>query len=138
MKTKMLLLGACVALLSSCASYRQTAPIIGYDNNRINVNVSADLDVQNAKKISATIETKNFLGIPLVKNGNKAFVSSTRYRSLSKRESQALYKAKKDAKVDIILDPEFTTEKHSWFFGAYKTSTTTVTGWGVNVKSITQ
>lgn len=60
MKTKMLLLGACVALLSSCASYRQTAPIIGYDNNRINVNVSADLDVQNAKRFLPQLKQRIF------------------------------------------------------------------------------
>ncbi len=138
-KTNLFIMGCCAAFLSSCASYNKTAPLIGYDNNSISTNVVADLDLDNAKKVSGTIETETLFGIiPLKKNGNKLLKSSNRYKSLSKKESQALYKAKENANVDIILDPEYTSEKHSWFFGAYKTSKTTVTGWGVNVNRLKQ
>ena len=125
-----------VIALASCASYRQTAPLIGYDNNHIGINVNADLDLEHAKKINATNETKHFLGIPLVRNGHKTLKSSTFYKGLSERERQALYKAKTEANVDIILAPEFTAEKHCWLFGAFRKSSTTVTGWGVNVKGL--
>ena len=38
--------------------------------------------------------------------------------------------------VDLILDPEFESEKHRFFFGAIRNGKTTVTGWGVKVKGI--
>ena len=50
--------------------------------------------------------------------------------------AQFLYRAKENANVDIILEPEFETEKHSWFLGLYRTSSTKVKGWGVNIKGI--
>lgn len=129
---------ACLALcLSSCAAYQQTSPIIGYDHNYIATNVSADLDLENAQKVEATVETGTLLGfISLKKNGHKYLKSSTYYRGVGQRESQALYKAKEKSGADIILSPEFASEKHSWFFGAYKTTKTKVTGWGVTVNGL--
>ena len=129
---------AVVALsLSSCASYQKEAIVMGIGGNKINTYVSADLDYAGAKKVSATVNTRTALGfIQLERNGNKLFSSSNYYKGLSKVERQALYRAKENANVDIILDPEFETEKHSWFFGAYKTKTTKVTGWGINIKGI--
>lgn len=140
MKKNCYLLLACLAvLLSSCAAYRQTAPVIGYEHNYISTNVSADLDLENAQKVDATIETKTLFGfIALKRNGHKYLKSSTFYRGIGKRESQALYKAKEKSGADIILSPEFASEKHSWFFGAYKTTTTKVSGWAVNVKGLKQ
>ena len=110
---------------------------MGIDGNNINTYVTAELDYKNAKKIEGTIETKTLFGfIDLIHNGNKTIKSTNRYKGLNKRESQALYKAKTNANVDIILEPEFESETHSWFFGIYKTSITKVKGWGVNIKSM--
>lgn len=105
-------------------------------DNRINTYVEADLDYAGVKKVEGVVETKTFLGIPLIRNGNKTLKSTSRYGRLNKRESQALYRAKESSGVDIILEPEFETEKHSYFFGAFKRSKTTVTGWGLNIKGI--
>jgi len=123
-------------LLSSCASYQKTAPIMGIGGNNINTYVAAELDYENAKRIEGTIETQTLFGFNLIFNGNKTIKSTNRYKGLNKRESQALYKAKSEANVDIILEPEFETESHSWFLGIYRTSKTKVKGWGINVKSI--
>ena len=137
MKKTIGLLGLSVMFLASCASYQKTAPIMGVQGNNINTYVAADLDYANAKKVEATVERKTALWfIPLVKNGKKTFKSSNRYNSLSKDESQALYLAKKNGGVDIILEPEFEKEHHSWFFGIYKTVSTKVKGWGINVNGI--
>ncbi len=137
MKKQIGLMGLGVMLLASCASYQKTAPVMGVQSNNINTYVAADLDYANAKKVEAAVTSKTVLGfIQLVKNGNKTLKSSNRYNSLSKTESQALYRAKENSGVDIILEPEFEKEKHSWFFGVYKTSTTKVKGWGINVKGI--
>ncbi len=130
-------MGLGAMLLASCASYQKTAPIMGVQSNNINTYVAADLDYANAKKVGATLNTQTVLWvIPLVKNGNKTFKSSNRYNNLSKSESQALYLAKQNSGADIILEPEFETEKHSWFFGIFKKSSVKVTGWGINVKGI--
>ena len=137
MKTRMFF-GLMMAALtfSSCASYHLTAPVLGLGGNKVNAYAEADIDYSSAKKVSATVETSSFLGIPTIKNGNKTLRSSTHYSGLSKREAQALYRAKSESNVDLILDPEFETEKHSFFFGLIRSGKTTVTGWGVKVKGI--
>jgi len=110
---------------------------MGFGGNSINTYVSADLDYANAKKVQASVNTRTLFGfIQLERNGCKLIKSVNRYRGLSKAERQALYRAKENADVDIILDPEFESEKHSWLFGLYRTSSTKVKGWGINVKGI--
>lgn len=129
--------GLLVMSIVSCASYKQEAAVMGLGGNSINTYVAADLDYANAKKVTGSVNTRTVLWfIQLERNGNKLLKSSNRYRNLNKKEAQALYRAKQDGNVDIILDPEFETEKHSWFFGIYKTSKTRVDGWGVNMKGI--
>ncbi len=123
--------------MTSCASYQNTAPVMSVTSNNINTYVAADLDYAGAKRVEGTVETQTLFGfIHLKKNGNKTLKSSNRYKGLDKREAQALYRAKENSKVDIILEPEFEKEKHSYFFGLYKTTKTKVTGWGVNIKGI--
>ena len=137
MKKSIFMLAFGSLLLGSCASYQSTAPLMGVHSNNVNTYVAADLDYANAKKVEATVEKKTVLWfIPLIKNGNKTLKSSNRYTSLSKTESQALYRAKNEAGVDMILDPEFETETHSWFFGIFKKASVKVKGWGINVKGI--
>lgn len=128
------LIGIALLTLSSCAYYSQTAPISGLDPNGIKVNVVADLDMENAKTVTATVKTKKLFGfINLVHNERKN-IRSPRYRGFSEAEGLALYRAKNEADVDVILEPEFESEKHSWFLGIYKTRTTTLRGLGVNIK----
>lgn len=110
---------------------------MGIGGNSINTYVAADLDYANAKKVQASVNTATLLGfIQLERNGNKLLKNVNRYKGLTKAERQALYRAKENADVDIILDPEFESEKHSWFFGLYKKTSTKVKGWGVNIKGI--
>ena len=133
----LLVAGVAALAFSSCAHYTIDAPVMGIANNSINTYVAADLDYKGAKKISAEVESKKLFGfISLVRNGDKQLTNSNRYKSLSKPERQALYRAKNNNNVDIILEPEFSTEKHSWLFGLYKTSKVSVSGWGVNMKGI--
>lgn len=129
--------GLLVASITSCASYTKEAPIMGIGGNSINTYVAADLDYANAKKVEATVNTRTVLGfIQLERNGNKTMKNTNRYKGLTKSERQALYRAKENSNFDIILDPEFEKETHSWFFGAYRTSTTKVKGWGIDIKGI--
>ena len=133
----LLVAGVAVLAFSSCAHYTVDSPVMGIASNSINTYVTADLDYKNAKQISADVETKTLFGfISLSRNGDKQLTNTNRYKGLSKPERQALYRAKTNNNVDIILEPEFTVEKHSWFFGAYKTRKVNVKGWGVNMKGI--
>lgn len=134
-----LLMGAMMLVFfaSSCASYEKSAPVMGVTSNNINTYVAADLDYDGAKKVEGVVDTRTLFGfIQLTRNGNKTLKSANRYKGIDKREAQALYRAKENSKVDIILEPEFEKEKHSYFFGAYKATTTKVKGWGVNIKGI--
>ena len=89
------------------------------------------------KKDYEYIETQTLFGfIPLQHNGHKYLKSSNRYGALNKSESQVLYKLKQNSGADIILDPEFTSERHSWFLGLYKTTKITVDGWAVKVNKL--
>lgn len=133
----LLVAGIAALTFSSCAHYTVDSPVMGISSNSINTYVAADLDYKNAKQISAEVESKTILGfISLSHNGDKQLTNTNRYKGLSKPERQALYKAKTNSNVDIILEPEFTVEKHSWLFGAYKTRNVSVKGWGVNIKGI--
>lgn len=126
-----------VSCFTSCASYQKEAAIMSLGSNNINTYVEADLDYDNAKRVEGQVHTSTLFGfIQLEQNGNKLLKSANRYKGLSKRESQALYRAKENSNVDVILEPEFESEKHSWFLGAYKTTNTKVKGWGVNIKGI--
>ncbi len=125
------------SFLSSCASYSSSAPVMGIKANSINTYVEADLDYANAKRVRGSVESKTlFWVIPLIRNGNKTMLVSNRYNSFSKSERQALYRAKQAFDVDIILEPEFEKESHSWFFGIYKKQNVSVKGWGVKMKGI--
>lgn len=135
--TKIVIAAIVAISFASCASYQKQAPIMGINGNCINTYVAADLDYENAKKVEGRIESKRVFGfINLTRNGNKTLKSSNRYRGLKKVEAQALYRAKELNNVDIILEPEFERESHSWFFGAYRTETVVVKGWGINIKGI--
>ena len=129
-----LLLASC---LTSCATYQKEAALMSIGSNKINTYVEADLDYAGAKKVQGSVNTATLFGfIQLKRNGNKLLKSINRYKGLTKPESQALYRAKESTNVDVILEPEFEKETHSWFFGAYRTTSTKVEGWGVNIKGI--
>ena len=135
---KNLLVAGVIAMsFASCAHYSVDAPVMGISSNSINTYVAADLDYKNAKQVSAEVESQVLFGcLNLIHNADKQLVNSNRYKGLSKVERQALYKVKVENDVDIIMEPEFTVEKHSWFFGAYSTRKVSVKGWGVKMKGL--
>lgn len=123
-------------LLSSCATYQQSSQILKSKKNRVTIDVEANLDLQHMKKVSAEVEQKVvFWFIPLIFNRDKALYSSNESQYYNEYERMALYRAKSDANVDIVLLPEFEVEKHSWFLGFYRTYQVKLTGWGTNIKS---
>ncbi len=124
----------CLAL-ASCSSYRSTAPIMGITNNSIETSAVANIDYSTAKRVEGFAEETVVLGIFHTSNtGNKELRNSNRYGGLGKMERRALYQAKKNGDVDVILEPEFEYEHHNNFF-----STNTkvwVRGWGVKMHGV--
>lgn len=138
MKKNVLLSIALSALvLTSCATYEKTGPIMGVQSNNVNTYVAADFDYANAKRIEGSVQRKTLFGfIPLVKNGKRYYTASNRYRGLSKVEQQALYRAKEDGNVDVVMEPNFETESHSYLFGLFTVTKTKVSAWGMNYKGL--
>ena len=135
---KMICVVATIFATTSCAVYKTSAPIIPIDGVA-NTYLEADLDYSSAKKVEGVVKTHTLFGfIQLTKNGHKYLKSTSLYHHVSDAESQALYRAKTDGQVDLIVNPEFEEEKHCYLFGAYRTSKVKVTGWGMNVKGIKQ
>lgn len=131
----LLIAGIATMMMASCASYEKTGSTMGMQGVNVNTYVAADFDYANAKRIEGTIKTETLFGvIPLVKNGKRYYSASNGYRGLSKNEQRALYRAKETGNVDVVLEPTFETEKHSYFLGLYKTSQVKVTAWGLNYK----
>lgn len=135
---KGLFVASAIALsLTSCASYEKTGPIMGIQSNSVNTYVAADFDYANAKRVSGAVKNKTLLGfIKLGKNGNRYYTASNRYRGLSKAEQQALYRAKETGNVDVIMEPNFERESHSYFFGLFRTTEVKVSAWGLNYKGL--
>lgn len=129
--------GAFALFFASCASYQSSAPLQGIQNTNLSTYAEADLDYSSAQRVSGVLETKTLLGcIELEKNGNKTLNCSNLYRGLSRNEARALYRAKESSGADLILEPQFEVEKHSWFLGMYREAVIKVTGWGLKVKGI--
>lgn len=122
-------------LATSCSAVKETAPVMAIGSNNIITNVKADVDYQGATKIKGSATTHRVLWIfKHTANGNKMLKANNRYKGLGNTESVALYRAKKAADVDLVLEPQFETETHSYFFGIYKKTTVNMSGWGANIK----
>lgn len=137
MKKLINLIVCAVVLLaaSSCTSVRETTPVMAIGTNNIVTNVKADLDYAGVKKIQGSATTNRILWIfSHTPNGNKQLKANNKYKGLGKTESVALYRAKKSADVDVVLEPEFETETHTYFLGIFKKTKVNVTGWGANIK----
>ncbi len=125
---------AVAVMLTSCASYTQTGSVVESDID-VESNVEMVLDLQNAKKVSATVKRNTVFGFSttdyktVLDDGTSAL-----FGGKAKIKKQALAKAKIESNVDVILEPEYTTESHSYFFGLIKNKICTVKGYGVNIK----
>lgn len=137
MKKSILGIAIISILMTSCATYEKSGPIMGVQSTNVNTYVAADFDYDNAKRIDGKVVTKTLFGIiPLVRNGKRYYTSSNAYKGLSKTEQQALYRAKEGGNVDVIMEPNFTKESHTYLFGLYRTSKTEVSAWGLNYKGL--
>lgn len=133
---RMLFAACLVAMMASCSSVKQTAPVMAIGGNNITTNVKANIDYAGIKKIKGEASTTRVLWIfKHTPNGGKKISANNRYKGLSNTENVALYRAKTAADCDIVLEPQFETYTRSYFFGIYKKTEVKVKGWGANIKS---
>lgn len=127
---------AIMALVTSCgSSHTATAPVMAIGSNNIITNVKADLDYDHVQKISGEATINRVLWIfKHTPKGGAQLSANNKYKGLNATQSTALYRAKTAAGVDVILEPEFTTETKSYFLGIFKKTKVKCTGWGVNIK----
>ena len=125
-----------LGLMASCgASHTATAPVMAIGSNNIITNVKADLDYANIKKIEGEATCNRILWIfSHTPKGAAQLQANNKYKGLNKTQSTALYRAKTNSDVDVVLEPEFTTETKSYFFGIFKKTKVKMTGWGANIK----
>ncbi len=137
MKKSVLGIALAGIMMASCASYEKSGPVMGVQSNNVNTYIAADFDYSNAKRVEGAVKSKTLFGIfQLVKNGKRYYTASNHYRGLSKSEQQALYRAKETGNVDVIMEPNFETESHSYLFGLLRTAKTKVSAWGLNYKGL--
>ena len=125
---------ACIA--TSCGtSHTATAPVMAIGSNNIITNVKADLDYDHVQKIQGEATINRILWIfKQTPKGAAQLQANNKYKGLNATQSTALYRAKTEAGVDVVLEPEFTTQTKSYFLGIFKKTKVTCTGWGVNIK----
>ena len=133
---KLFLFAALLGVMTSCGTSKTaTAPIMAIGSNNIITNVKADLDYNNIKKIEGEATVNRILWIfSHTPKGAAQLQSNNKYKGLNKTQTTALYRAKTAANVDVVLEPEFTTETKSYFFGIFKKTKVKMTGWGANIK----
>ncbi len=121
-------------MLTSCASYQQTGAV---EESCISMSTDLEmvLDLDNVVPVTATVKTTKNFGF---KSSDYKTVlddgTSSLFGGTSTIKRRALAKAKEAAGVDVILEPQYKIEKHSYFFGLFGSETCTVTGFGAKVK----
>lgn len=136
---KLFLVIAVVFGVSSCTTVQQSTPVMAIAGNNISTNVKADIDYKSVKKVQGEATTNRILWIfKHTPGGNNTIKTSNQFKGLNNAEKVALYRAKKSADIDMILQPEFETYTKSYFFGIFKKSVVKATGWGVNIKGFSE
>ena len=132
---KILTFASIALIMASCGtSHTATAPVMAIGSNNIITNVKADLDYNNIKKIEGEATINRILWIfNYTPKGAAQLQANNKYKGLNKTQSTALYRAKTNAGVDVVLEPEFVTETKSYFLGIFKKTKVKIVGWGANI-----
>ena len=116
-------------LLSSCKHYF-------YSGSQANVDVSlkyevpVELNIDTTRTLQATSQTKVYLGFITI--GDKHFHDAFSKGVGEKEKMAAMYKALKDTKYDIMVNPKYIIETKN-VLGLFRSTTATVAGYGANV-----
>ncbi len=116
-------------ILTSCKHYY-------YSGSQANVDVSLkyevpiELDIDTTKTLQATSKTKVYFGFITI--GDKYYHDAFSKGVGEKEKMAAMYKALKDTKYDIMVNPKYIIETKN-VLGLFRSTTATVAGYGAKV-----
>ena len=136
MKTlKIFMMAGLMILAMGCKSVRQTGAVFEYGNEPVRTYVKANLDLENATPVEGKVDFAYFLGIRTKGGGGTFTGKQLNSHKYSTAESRVLYNVMSQSGADVILNPKFYEEKHSWCFGLYRTKTIKVKGYATKIKN---
>lgn len=135
--------GLTLLLMSSCSSTSKSGIIAPMDARMVpSKEIKADLDLDGETQVTGNSTMWYFLGFR-VTGGNKYFENLYEKRSLlggrtSKAQSCAMYDALEKGDYDMIVNPQYINETHSFLFGLIKRYDVLVKGYGAKIKKVYQ
>ena len=138
-----MVLGVMVVLMSSCASTSRTGVIAPMEAEVIPVKeIKADIDLNGNQQVTGNAKQWYVAGIR-VSGGNTYFENLSEKRSMfggrtSKAQASAMYDALQDGGYDMLVNPQYVNNIHSYFFGLVKRYDVTVKDYGAKIKSVHQ
>lgn len=146
---KFLMFAVVAVALASCSSSRDTGKIADFSKIKAQTDVvRGDLDLNVANKVEG-VATCWYVGPIRVSGDNKT------YEDLSNSQSDALFgffggkkasivertalcNAMQGTDYDVVVNPTYQSEKHSWFFGLVRKQKCKAKGFGAKFKNLYQ
>lgn len=132
---KILMMAGLVVLATGCKSIRQTGAVMEYGDEPVRTYVKANLDVDNVTPVEGKVNFAWVFGIRTKGGGGTFTGHKLQSNKYSKAESRVLYDVMSKSGADVILNPKFYEEKHSWCFGLYRTKIIKVKGYAAKIKN---
>lgn len=140
---KKIIFGSFLALcVCSCATLSKTANIADGVNSDIIINpITANVDLETASAVSGESKSVYFFIFRL--KGDNKFVETPDKKSFwGRREEKcrnaAVYNALDLMKYDVLVQPKYTSEIHSYLFGLIKSYKIFVDGYGAKIQNLKQ
>ena len=143
---KILLLVATFSfLITGCSTTINKSQHSGSVNININSQLKADVDVDMSRQVKGTANHKRLLWIFPIKSTDR-FVDGVTYNGgesgfslfsggmVEETKSAAAYNAVVPNKVEVLVAPQYIVQVKSYFFGAWKEVTATVSGYSGKIR----
>ena len=132
--------------LMSCSTSINRNQDTGAMDVKVRGNLVADIDVDMTRKIQGSAHQSKLFGLIWLKHANH-YADGVAYSAsghagffgpgmTEETKSAAAYKAVTPVKADLLVAPQYIIKEKSYFFGAYKEVTATVSGYAGKVRNI--
>jgi len=142
---KLLLIATSFSFLIGCSTTINKGQNSGSVNVNINSHLKADVDVDMSRQVKGTANHKTLLWIFPIKSTDR-FVDGVSYNGgesgfslfsggmVEQTKSAAAYNAVVPNKVEVLVAPQYIVQVKSYFFGAWKEVTATVSGYAGKIR----
>jgi len=132
-------------LLAGCSTTINKSQHSGSVNVNINSHLKADVDVDMSRQVKGTANHKRLLWIFPIKSTDR-FVDGVTYNGgetgfslfsggiVEETKSAAAYNAVVPNKVEVLIAPQYIVQVKSYFFGAWKEVTASVSGYAGKIR----